>query len=117
GCIMDDASNLPQSENTALNDAESSPSTCNEVETQETRQSRLARSLKDYQNKSPEEVAAILQQLQEIEEQYTQNQADLRHLLSEHARLRTSIIYDQESYANRIKGIPSTIDLDMISAE
>ncbi|KAG9529391.1 hypothetical protein KCU93_g3457, partial [Aureobasidium melanogenum] len=113
---MDSANNLPQTQDSIMDGLGSSSATRSEVAAQENGQSRLAQSLKNYQSKSPEEVAAILQQWDDVREEYSKKMSVAKEFVSGTARVRQSILYHQASYAVLIKNFPSIIDLGRLSA-
>ncbi|KAG9559399.1 hypothetical protein KCU71_g5982, partial [Aureobasidium melanogenum] len=114
--MMDGADNMPQTEGSTTDSLGSSVTT-SEVAAQETGQSRFVQSLKNYQSKSPEEVAAILKQWQEIEEECAKNIVDVEQLIPKVDRIRLSMFSHLAYYALRIKNLPSTKDLDQLSSE
>ncbi|KAG9699299.1 hypothetical protein KCU95_g5409, partial [Aureobasidium melanogenum] len=69
------------------------------------------------QSKSPEELAAISQQWDELEEECTKNLVDLDQFIHEITRLRQAIFFHYAIYAVKIKNLPSTVDLGQFSAE
>ncbi|KAG9758011.1 hypothetical protein KCU73_g4120, partial [Aureobasidium melanogenum] len=114
---MDSANNLPQTEDSTMNGSGSSSVIRSEVAAQENGQSRFVQSLKNYQSKSPEEIAAILEQWQEIEEECAKNTVDVEQLMPEIDRIRLSMFSHLASYAMRIRVLPSTNDLGQLSSE
>ncbi|KAG9603530.1 hypothetical protein KCU77_g1782, partial [Aureobasidium melanogenum] len=114
--MMDGADNMPQTEGSTTDSLGSSVTT-SEVAAQETGQSRFVQSLKNYQSKSPEEIAAILKQWQEIEEECAKNIVDVEQLIPKVDRIRLSMFSHLAYYALRIKNLPSTKDLDQLSSE
>ncbi|KAH0035113.1 hypothetical protein KCU78_g2107, partial [Aureobasidium melanogenum] len=114
---MVSANDLPQTEDSTMNGSGSSSVICSEVAAQENGQLRLAQSLKNYQSKSSEEVAAILQQWKEVKEEYRQNKVDFKQFVPELTLVRKTISFHQACYVVRTKNLPSTIDLGQLSAE
>ncbi|KAG9666715.1 hypothetical protein KCU99_g9639, partial [Aureobasidium melanogenum] len=114
---MDGANNLPQTEDFTTNGSGSSSVIRSEVAAQENGQSRPVQSLKNYQSKSSEEVAAILQQWKEVKEEYRQNKVDFKQFVPELTLVRKTISFHQACYVVRTKNLPSTIDLGQLSAE
>ncbi|KAG9568750.1 hypothetical protein KCU71_g554, partial [Aureobasidium melanogenum] len=95
----------------------SSSATRSEAAAQENGQLRLAQSLKNYQTKSSEEIAAILQQWQEIKRQYMQTATEATRLIRECQHICESIFVHQALCAVRINRLPPTNDLGQVSAE
>ncbi|KAG9695519.1 hypothetical protein KCU95_g13495, partial [Aureobasidium melanogenum] len=114
---MDDANDLSRTEDSIMNDSESCSGASGEAAAQENEQSHLVQSVKDYQNKSPEEVAAILSQFQELKEQYIQEKAEHKQLRSEYYRLHHTMMKYQGNYAISMRLVPSTISFGRSSAE
>ncbi|KAG9653811.1 hypothetical protein KCU64_g7634, partial [Aureobasidium melanogenum] len=114
--MMDGADNMPQTEGSTTDSLGSSVTT-SEVAAQETGQSRFVQSLKNYQSKSPEEIAVILKQWQEIEEECAKNIVDVEQLIPKVDRIRLSMFSHLAYYALRIKNLSSTKDLDQLSSE
>ncbi|KAG9604309.1 hypothetical protein KCU77_g1390, partial [Aureobasidium melanogenum] len=114
--MMDNANNLPQTEDSTMNGLGSPSVNRSEVVAQKDTQSRLAQSLKNYQDESPE-VATILQQWQEIENKYTQMINEKGQLIPECKSLLTTIMLNNAFHIATIQRVPPSSDLDILSVE
>ncbi|KAH0360232.1 hypothetical protein KCU65_g9518, partial [Aureobasidium melanogenum] len=114
---MDDANDLSQSEDSTIDDSDTSSVASNEDTTQQVKWLYLAQSLKNYQIKSPEELAAILQQWNDLENECTDGVVNLDRYIHEITLLREVVFFHYAVYAVKIKNLPSTVNLGQFSAQ
>ncbi|KAH0358005.1 hypothetical protein KCU83_g647, partial [Aureobasidium melanogenum] len=115
--MMDGADNMPQTEGSTTDSLGSSVTTISQ-ELPGANSSLLHFFFTDrFQSKSPEGIAAILKQWQEIEEECAKNIVDVEQLIPKVDRIRLSMLSHLAYYALRIKNLPSTKDLGQLSSE